>query len=122
MERSRLTRKLSAFLLRRILGIGGGLLQGDVEIAVDLAHVRLDPDVDLGVAGQGHVDVAVEGDEGHRLVAGDPVQDHVHVAVGRGGHDRAGDAAQLDAAVGGFDLDLAVDASTVTRLGWRLRF
>src|ERR1700686_4059940 len=71
-------------------GRGGRGAELDVEIAEDVAAVGTNADVGFEVGGEGNVDIAVEGAEGHGLLRIDAEEGGVDVAIEGGGDGTAG--------------------------------
>ena len=78
-----------------------------VEIRVDVAAPRVDPQVALERRSEGHIDIAVEGRERHRLVRRQLDEGDDHLAVGRVGQYRSADVGRLDPPVGVLQFDLS---------------
>jgi len=91
-------------------GLIGSSAELHVEIAEDIAAVGADADIGFEVSGEGDVDVAVEGAEGHSLLRSHTHEIGADMAVQGVGHDAAGNVLEVHGAVDVVDVDFAIDA------------
>src|SRR5260370_1735966 len=91
-------------------GLIGSSAQLHGEIAEDVAAVGADADIGFEVSGEGDVDIAVEGAEGHGLLRSHAHEIGADMAVQGVGYDAAGNVLEVHGAVDVVDVDFAIDA------------
>src|SRR5262249_30458992 len=91
-------------------GLGGGRLQLNVEVGIDLAVVGAHAEIGFEVRREGNVDGPVHGAESHGLLCVHAVECNQHASVQGVGHGAAGDAFQHHLAVDVVHIQVAIYA------------